>query len=44
MTYNIENPGPDLESHKNVAELNRLMGCKPFPFDYWLSNGNTYIN
>ena len=32
------------DRHKNVAELNRLMGFQPSPLDNWISNGNTYIN
>ena len=30
--------------HKNVAELNRLMGSHPSPLYNWISITNTYIN
>jgi hypothetical protein len=33
-----------LDRHKNVAELNQLMGSQPSLLDNWISNGNTYIN
>jgi hypothetical protein len=32
------------ERHKNMVELNRLIGYKPSPLDIWISNGSTYIN
>jgi len=32
------------DRHTNVAELNRLMRCQPFPLDSWIFNGFTYIN
>jgi hypothetical protein len=32
------------DRHRNVAELNLVMGKQPSPFDNWISNGKTYIN
>jgi hypothetical protein len=32
------------DRHKNVVELNQLMGSQPSPLDNWFSNSNTYIN
>ena len=43
-TCDVGNPGHDLWQAHNLAGLNRLMDSKPFPFDNWISNGNTYIN
>ena len=41
--YDVGNPGSGLGQVQNVAELNRLMGSQPLPFDNWTSHDNTYI-
>jgi hypothetical protein len=30
------------DKHKNVAELNLLMGSQLFPLDNWIYNGNSH--
>ena len=41
MKLEIQNLGWD--RHKNVSDLNRLMGSKTSTIENWISNGNKYI-
>jgi hypothetical protein len=43
MTYGIEIQSLACDRHKNVADLNKLMGSQP-PLDNWMSKANTDIN
>jgi len=42
-TYDVGNPGLDLDRHKNVAELNWFLDANPPPLDIWISNCNAFF-
>ena len=43
-TYNVGNPGPDLEHAQKYGGVKLVKGSPPSPLDNWISNGNAYIN
>ena len=43
-TYDVGNPGPDLEHAQKCGGVKLVKGSQPSPLDNWISNGNAYIN